>query len=343
MPTLKEDKYTRIPTCQPGYALVLTPDGIKKISDISSGSKIWSGTEFVKVKAKRSAGSQNVYQVKTTAGTVYCTLSHKVMSNGLSTTVSSAESLDLCVGPDTSASTSFHAPTVMDGLVLLHGNVDDKGTHLLVQHKDDKFLTEKGMAGLFDGDAFMHNPDHYYVKSSLSDDELVEVVDREIPETLIFSSEEKIRSLLRGLFSANGSVTGLHHGSPRVSLKLTSPKILECSQILLSSLGISSYFTYNPSKKVSFKNGFYTTTPSWDLNVGSSPARKLYQDSIGFIQEHKLKRLREANVSLTQKGPKVSYDIVEKNQMGKEPCFDLILDGATTYWSGGILVCDGSV
>ena len=112
---------------------------------------------------------------------------------------------------------------------------------------------------------------------------------------------------------------------------------------MLSSLGIASYFTYNPSKRVSFDNGYYVTTPSWDLNIGSSPARKLYEDTIGFIQNHKSSRLKEANANLTEKGPKTSYDLVEKTSMGEEPCFDLILDGANTYWTGGILVCDGSV
>jgi hypothetical protein len=343
MPILKEENYTRIPSCQPGYALVLTSSGLKKISDVSSGDRVWSGTAFVKVKAKRSAGTKSVYKYRTTAGTLYCSPEHKVMSEGQPTSASSATSFDLCVGPEVGSTSKFDPQAMMDGLVLLHGNSDDSGIHLLVQHNDDRLLSEPGMGGFFDGAPFMQNPDHYYVKSTLKEEDLGEVQERMIPESYLLTSENKLLSFLRGLFSANGSVTGLHHGSPRVSLKLTSLSILENTQVLLSSLGMASYATFNPAKKVSFSNGTYMTTPSWDLNIGSSPARKLFESSIGFIQQHKDKRLSEANTNLTNKGPKVSYDLVDKTSVGKESCFDLILEGANTYWSGGVLVCDGSV
>lgn len=344
MPTLKEDNYLKNPSCQPASATVLTPGGIKTIGDISKGDKIWSGEGFVSVSAKRSAGSHEVFSFKTTAGVLLASSDHKVMSDGVPVSAGAATSMDLCLGPGGSLS-SHNPASVLDGLVLLHGNADEGGVHLLVQKRDgDSFFKERGMAGYFDNEPMMTGPDHYYVKTSIPEDALVDITDRKVPDSFFFaSSTDKLCSFLRGIYSANGSVTGLKHNSPRIALKVTSPEVLEQVQVMLSSIGIASYFTFNPSKKVDFENGTYKTIPSYDLNIGASPSRDLFNKCIGFIQNYKKQRLSQAVSELSDKGPKKTYDLTEKSSLGKQPCFDLILDGANTYWTGGVLSCDGSV
>lgn len=86
--------------CQPLWAPVLTPSGIRKIGDIKVGDVIWSGKRWTRVVNKVITGVKPVYAFRTTAGTFYGTKDHKVVSNGQKLEVGEAKTIDICPPPD---------------------------------------------------------------------------------------------------------------------------------------------------------------------------------------------------------------------------------------------------
>lgn len=90
--------------CQPGFATVLTPEGIRTFDQISIGSTIWSGTKWTKVTSKRSTGIREVFKWITDIGSFVGTKEHKVFSNGKRVPVEFADSIDECRSPDQTAS-----------------------------------------------------------------------------------------------------------------------------------------------------------------------------------------------------------------------------------------------
>lgn len=79
--------YTRFGTnaCQPGFATVLTPDGIRTFDDIDVGSVIWSGKEWTTVVNKQMTGIKPVYCYVTEEEVFIGTKDHRVLTNGNNT------------------------------------------------------------------------------------------------------------------------------------------------------------------------------------------------------------------------------------------------------------------
>ena len=82
--------------CQPGFAEVLTPEGIRTFDDIDVGSIIWSGKEWTKVIRKIHTGFKPVYYFRTKFGTFVGTENHNVFSNGEKIEVGKATEIDSC-------------------------------------------------------------------------------------------------------------------------------------------------------------------------------------------------------------------------------------------------------
>lgn len=68
--------------CQPAWATVLTPEGIKTISDVNIGSKIWSKEGWVNLVEKWSTGVKPVYQAIFANGNIFVgTENHKLVTD----------------------------------------------------------------------------------------------------------------------------------------------------------------------------------------------------------------------------------------------------------------------
>lgn len=89
--------------CQPGWATVLTPDGIRTFNDISIGSTIWSGKQWTKVVKKWKTGVKPVYAYRTDCGTFYGTDNHRIVQRGEKIEVRLATTIDRAGTPETSA------------------------------------------------------------------------------------------------------------------------------------------------------------------------------------------------------------------------------------------------
>lgn len=324
----KDHRVTGGNPCQPKDAIILKKSGLATFDTLKVGDEIWSAEGWTKVIKKWSTGIKPVYKYHTTAGYFLGTENHKVLSDGIKVEVKEADSLDTLTGYY-EAKPKIDPQDVIDGLVLGDGTVHKASGNLiglLIGENDTSYLNSEiqdfiiaRRPGVTKG--------FYTVKTTITADELPLTFNRVIPDRYFINRIKSI-GLLRGLYSANGSVV-----RNRVTFKTTSSTLREQVQILLSSLGIRSYFTTNKPTTVSFTNGDYLCKESYDINITLD--RQKFINCIGFIQPYKNEKIAEASSS---KG-KVSYDIIKIEEIGEQEVFDITVDNQEhTYWTAGINV-----
>lgn len=316
--------------CLPAHAPIITKKGLQTLGDIEEGTEIWSKEGWTKVTKKWQTGQKPVYQYRTSAGSFIGTANHRVVSEGIKVEVGEAESLDIISGPDLyTDDTMFDPSDVMDGLVVADGSVHKASNnlvHLYIGKNDQSYFTSE-IKDLIE----KHRPGiketAYEIRTTIKPEELPMTFDRYVPDR--FKQHPwKIMGFLRGLYSGNGSVV-----NNRVVLKATSPQIRDDVQLMLSSIGIRSYFTTNEEHDVKFGNGLYTCKESYDINITSD--RYLFLVKVGFIQEYKRDKIKGG----TQTGKK-NYTITDTKYVGHFDVYDITVDNRThTFWSGG---CDVS-
>ena len=317
--------------CQPEYATLLTKYGIKLFRDVNIGDEIWSETGWTKIINKWSNGNKDVFEYRTSRGIFIGTENHRVVENGIKNEVKNVKTIDYLSGPN-SNSYLISNQDIMDGLVIGDGTVHKASNdlvHLCIGKNDyDYFdsdikdLILKYRPGLHDY--------AYEIKTTITKDELFLLPIREIPERFIFGNEDKKIGFLIGLFSANGSVV-----SSRVTLKTSSPKLRDQVQLMLSSIGISSYFTTNKLSSVKFNNRDYTCKESYDINITTD--RAMFYEKIAFLQKYKNEKLNKVingKISKSRNGKLLYKTFIEKTEV-----FDITVDNDThTYWTGGLNV-----
>jgi ribonucleoside-diphosphate reductase alpha chain len=325
--------------CQPAWATLLTPSGIRTIGEVGVGDLIWTGQRWAPIAGKWSTGTKEVCAYRTTAGTFYGTASHRVVQDGEKVEVSEAEGIDTapCFDDNRAGMDGPLAPQdIMDGLVLGDGMV----------HRVSIDLPPLLMVGADDGDYFTSEVGSLIVENrggvscgawavttTLERHEVPRTYDRKIPDRFIRGDPRRQRGFLRGLYSANGSVV-----ATRVTLKAASADVIRGVQEMLSVLGIRSYVTTNRPHAVEFSNGTYECRQSYDLNITTD--RRRFQRLVGFIHKDKQRRLAVAcETPASTRPPKTTYEIVEREPLGSEEVFDIAVDDdAHTYWTGGLLV-----
>lgn len=314
--------------CQPGFATVLTPEGIRTFDDISIGSVIWSGNEWTKVVNKWSTGTKPVFEYTTTMGKFVGTENHRIVQNGEKTEVGNAESIDVCVGPDEIVLHSIY--DMMDGLVLGDGSVhkaSNNKVYLLIGDNDQDYFNSEIANLIIDKTSIATSGKAYIVETTIQPHELPKTYERKVPDRFFYGDKNKKASFLRGLYTANGSVI-----SGRITLKQSSKELIDQVQVMLSSLGISSYVTVNKSHNVKFNNGDYVCRESYDLNILSS--RDIFAKKIGFIQKYKQEKIKPASNGRKTR----SSDIKDKKYLGEFEVYDITVEADShTYWTGGCL------
>lgn len=324
--------------CQPAFAPVLTPEGISTIGNIDVGHVIWSGNAWTRIKRKIFTGIKPVYKYHTHAGSFIGTNTHKVFSNGERVEVRFADTIDTSVNKlEKIPCEDFNLQAVVDGLVLGDGGlkISNCGSctyYLLYIGEEDQSYFDSDIAGFITKKPFDEKAKAHRVKTTLSNDELPRTYNRKIPDRYFYGGFKEIRSLLRGLYSANGSIIG-----PRITLKASSFNIIDRVQQMLSALGIRSYYTTNKAHNVEFSNGIYECKESYDLNINSD--RIKFQKLIGFIQPYKQKKLNKICSTILTGNSKISYEVVSQCFLGEMPVWDIeVEDTNHSYWTGGLLV-----
>jgi len=318
--------------CQPARATVLMPEGIRTMGDVKVGSTIWSGMRWTRVSAKMATGIKPVFEYRTRAGVVISTENHRIVQNGEKIEVSQAEAVDRCPGP-TAYNQTLNPQDVVDGFVLGDGMVHRASNDLVlacVGENDGSVLSDKAIGKFFTKERPALNQCAWEVTTTITAAELPRTYERHVPARFKHGEIGKICGFLRGLFTANGSVSG-----NRVVLKATSFAVIDDVQQMLSAVGIASYYTVNKSRDVEFANGTYTCKESYDLNVTTD--RRKFSALIGFVQPYKTAKIRETQA--TRRPSKVAYEIVDVISAGEEEVFDITVEADEhTYWSGGLLV-----
>lgn len=320
--------------CQPSWSNILTPNGIKTFGEIKVGDIIWSKEGWTKVINKQSSGVKDVYEYRTTAGSFYGTENHRLVSNGVKIEAKDATSIDVLGGYVSHNETidKEYIQSIMDGLVLGDGSVHKASNNLiyLCIGENDKDYFESEIKDLITKHREGIKTYAYEVQTTLNSDDLPLTYLRQIPNKYFYGKSENVKGFLRGLFSANGSIV-----SNRVTFKTSSPKLRDEVQILLSSIGIRSYYTTNKKKVVSFKNGDFECRESYDISISSD--RDIFYNEVGFIQKYKMNKLSETLDKI--KKQEKTHDIIAVNYISTEEVFNITVDNAThTYWTGGLNV-----
>lgn len=322
--------------CQPAWAKLLTPNGIRELKDLNVGDIIWSSDGWTKIEKKWSTGVKDVYAYHTTFGTFYSTENHRILSEGGKVEVSKAESIDILRGPLQKDDIIIDPQDVIDGVMIGDGTVHKASGDLVLlclgENDSDYFSSEISSYILKHRPGISHYT--YEVKTTILAEELPHTYLRKVPERFLKGSFSTVCGFLRGLFSANGGISG-----ERVTLKATSRKIVSDVQLMLSSIGIASYFTTNKSKVIKFKNGKYRCKKSYDINITRDRYR--FDELIGFIQLYKQESLNVLIEKLENpdKKERLYKDITLVEHVSIEEVFDITVSNHShTYWSHGFNV-----
>ncbi len=330
-PDDKEYRTVGLNPCQPAWASLITPDGIAVMGEVQAGDTIWSQDGWVQVTRKVATGVKPVYRYRTTAGYVDATENHRVVSGGMKVELRDAQSVDRLRG---GLQATPHDPKkVLAGLLLGDGYIhvtNGNPYHVLCigEHDQDYFSSE--IAGLISG---RHGTDRQWrVEPVIDGSNLARLPERALPAGLLGDA-----SVLRGLYSANGSVV-----RGRVTFKTTSPAIRDGVQLSLSALGIASYYTTNKPSRIQWPNGDYESRESYDVNIGRARDVLRFAEIIGFIQQYKTEKLQDTVRSDTGT-PDRSFNVTEVEFLGEHEVWDITVDGTShTYWSGGLNVSNCS-
>lgn len=332
--------------CQPGWAKVLTKNGIRELSSVNIGDEIWSHQGWTTITNKWSTGRKDVYKYSTTSGTFYGTKNHKIVedANGTKVEVSDADSINIITGKLLDSNLIYHPQLtdIMDGLVIGDGSVHKASNDLVILYigDDDKdYFNDAVRDNIKD-----HRPGidskAYEIVTTVKADELPKTYERRVPKRFLYGSTCKMLGFLRGLYSANGSIC-----DKRVTLKSASLGLIEDVQMMLSALGIRSYYTINKPSEIEWDNGTYVSKQSYDLNITSD--RFSFAKNIGFIQSDKTKRLSkittEEDFKKTKPNSKTVYDIISSEFVSIEEVFDITVSNSShTYWTQGCNVSNCS-
>lgn len=328
--------------CQPEFATVLTKHGVKQFKDISIGAEIWSKEGWTTVTNKWSTGIKPVSAYYSTGGVFVGTSNHKVDTKEGKIEVENAESI-LTIAGKVCPTWERLPHIIMDGLFLGDGYHKkmigrDYTYPVLVIGKDDQdyFNSEikDFIISKFQED---ESREDWSVNTSITQVEKAKAWELEIPDRYYLKDERITQSLLRGLYSADGSVIVQSGNSVRVTYKTASKKLSRQIQQMLSSIGIRSYITTNLPKLVEFDNGEYLCKESYDVNITKDV--KIFASMIGFIQEYKNTKLNNAIVNYKPNNSDTYTSVKEVEYLGEFEVFDITVDNNShTYWTGGLSV-----
>ena len=331
----KHDNAIGVNPCQPGFATVLTPNGIRTFNDISIGDTIWSGKQWTKITNKQYTGVKDVLVYSTNAGEFIGTENHRVVQNGAKIEVKDAQEIDLAYG-NVESIDLLNWQDVMDGMVIGDGMVHKASNNkvvLIIGDNDYDYFEYKSISSLITKERSGISNKAWEVKTTITADELPHTYERTVPDRFFYGDKYVVAGFLKGLFTANGCVNGY---GKRIELKQTSLKLIRQVQQMLSSLGIRSYITTTKETRVVHKNGEYVSKKSYALSI--SVDRYKFAKLVGFVQDYKTFAVTGETAAA-----KNTYEINKVTNLGKMPVYDITVEADEhTYWTGGLLVSNCS-
>lgn len=323
---LKDDPAIGINPCLKKSAKLLTPVGIRDLSTLNIGDIIWSESGWTKITNKWSTGFNKVYRYKTNAGFFESTDNHRVVSNGLKIEVKNALSLMPLRGKCKEI-LQVDKQSIIDGLVIGDGTTYRSEIILCISVKENKDYFNNEISEYIGDPVWAHNK--YRIATTI--DSLPYRYNRKIPTKYLESEDSCKCSFLRGLYSANGSVS-----NSAISLKATSFDVIKDVQLMLNSLGIVSTFYITTAHVENFENRTWNAKTSYNLNISNRYGCSLFLEKIGFIQKYKTEKLSLILEKIDTSRYKTEYDIFNSEEIGIEETFDITVDNAShTFWCNG--------
>ena len=158
-------------------------------------------------------------------------------------------------------------------------------------------------------------------------------------------TREAIAALLRGLFTADGTVADYGEKSQYVGLDSTSEELLQQVQVLLLGFGIKSKIYRNrrltnrallPDGKGGLKE--YPVEQIHSLRISRS-SRARFEQTIGFMPESaKADALHALNARVDTYRDRMSDRVVEMQLLGEEPVYDLTEPVTSHFVANGVAV-----
>ena len=304
--------------------------GLEDSYNTKIGDFIWTQTGYAQVTNKTVFSGDTILYYSN-VGQIYG--DNRIITNGRKIKASDTKSIDMIFGPHCDKIT--HDPKIiMDGLMIGDGSLYAKrDIHLNIGKKDmDYFESEvRGLIGR------KHPSTHdlgWFVDTNITVDELPYLPVRCVPDRYICGATKDVAaSFLRGLFSANGTIS-----NNKVSLRSTCFKLISQVQLMLGYLGIRSYYSYNKPRLIKWENGDYTSKEAWDLCVNQD--RNKYYKIIGFLQKYKMVKLTSAVRSIKKSDSKVNFSIERKEPLNIINLASLKVDNKwNTYWCNCLNIC----
>ena len=147
-------------------------------------------------------------------------------------------------------------------------------------------------------------------------------------------------ALLRGLFTADGTVADYGEKSQYVSLDSTAQPLLEQVQVLLLSFGIKGKLYRNRSSggPGAMPGGIYHRQPMHSLRISRS-SRVRFQQEIGFMAESpKAAALAAVNAHVTTYADRFDDPVASVEFVGDEPVYDLTEPRTNHFSANGLVV-----
>ena len=288
----RRDNFKGLNPCFTGDMRLLTEEGYKTFESledkavrvVNKDGKVTDGKVW-------SSGVKEVYEIKfNNRDSITSTGNHVFMTiDG-----EEVEAKDLKgkrITPYLKASDNFDLEFVKLGFLQGDGNLSrldsetHKGLEINIGKKDEEIRELFGLTGK-DRYEYINGYNETMKNLGFSSKTLPE---RVLPKSIGTWDDKLVRSFIRGLYSANGSVIS----NGRITFKTTCSELAyQLQGLLLDRFGINAYITVNKGKDVEFSNGVYECKDSYDLNIQQYKSREVFFNEIGFVHEYKMERLK---------------------------------------------------
>ena len=317
-------------TCQPDFATIIKKDkGLTTLKHVDVGDYIWSKHGWTRVVNKVSTGVKKVNEYRTSLGSFIGTENHRVVQGGIKIEVKDAEWID-GVKFEYQPKSFILNEYVIDGLVTGDGTIRNGKTVLCVGENDQDYYDSE-ISNMIEKDGYS-----YFRNVKIN---TVDVSKKTYERSIDISKLDnisKIRSFLRGLFSANGSVVKQQDGSVHIILTASSKNIADSVMLLLQSSGYSPRIYKSTGRLSNFENGEYLCKDVYRVVIGKENDVVDYENNIGFIQKYKNEILNQKRIR-APKNRQLKAEINDVEYLGEFEVFHIEVDNVShTYWTGGL-------
>ena len=354
--------------CVTGDTLIATENGLRRIDELVGQHPRILGLDRELHHATRviKTGHKPVYQLRTAAGfELKLTADHKVwtLENGdvPASALEIGDHIELMGSPlGTKSITNALAEYI--GLMLGDGCIANDDSAILTMGHHESAIMEKALAVVNGYPDAIHGPHQSSVRTlptvlKISSSRKPVVADlstyavlnelsdgKRLTRAALELDKPSLAGIIRGLFTAAGTVANYTDSSQYVALDSTSLEMLQQVQQLLLSFGIKAKLYSNrkhqttamlPDANRNPKE--YPIKPLHSLRISRS-GRKVFEREIGFMAESKKsKQLHELNQRGTY-ADKMTDAIISIVYVGEEDVYDLTEPVTSHFVANGIAV-----